>query len=141
MPSPVLVEAAHLRKSYGARLALDDLTFTVNAGEVVGLLGPNGAGKTTTLSILATLIAPDAGEIRIAGIDSRVAPDSLRRKLGFVPQSIALYPPLSAFQNLEIFARVHGLTRRLAEPAASKASKLSGFAIAPMILSGRSRAE
>ena len=111
----VLIEAAHLRKSYGARLAIDDVTFSVNAGEVVGLLGPNGAGKTTALSILATLIAPDAGEVRIAGIDSRVAPDDLRRRLGFVPQSIALYPPLSAFQNLNVFARVHGLTRRLAE--------------------------
>ena len=115
MSSPILIEAAHLQKSYGARLAVDDLTFTVSAGEVVGLLGPNGAGKTTTLSILATLIAPDAGEVRIAGIDSRVAPNSLRRKLGFVPQSIALYPPLSAYQNLEIFARIHGLTRRQAE--------------------------
>ncbi|MFZ1122286.1 MAG: ABC transporter ATP-binding protein [Candidatus Binataceae bacterium] len=115
MSFPALIEAACLRKAYGARLAIDNLTFSVNAGEVVGLLGPNGAGKTTTLSILATLIAPDAGEVRIAGIDSRVAPDSLRRKLGFVPQSIALYPPLSAFQNLQVFARVHGLTRRLAE--------------------------
>jgi len=115
MSFPVLIEAVHLRKSYGARLALDDVTFSVNAGEVVGLLGPNGAGKTTTLSILATLIAPDAGEVRIAGIDSRVAPDSLRRKLGFVPQSIALYPPLSPIQNVKIFARVHGLSRRLAE--------------------------
>ncbi len=109
------IEAAHLRKSYGARVAVDDLSFSVKAGEVVGLLGPNGAGKTTTLSMLATLIAPDSGEVRIAGIDSRVAPDDLRRKLGFVPQSIALYPPLSAFQNLEVFAQIHGLTRRSAE--------------------------
>jgi ABC-2 type transport system ATP-binding protein len=110
------IEAAHLRKSYSVRVAVDDLTFSVNAGEVVGLLGPNGAGKTTTLSMLATLIEPDAGEVRIAGLDSRAAPDDLRRKLGFVPQSIALYPPLSAFQNLEVFAEIHGLTRRLAEP-------------------------
>jgi ABC-2 type transport system ATP-binding protein len=67
MSHPAVIEAAHLRKSYGARLAVDDLTFSVNTGEVVGLLGPNGAGKTSTLSILATLIVPDAGEIRIAG--------------------------------------------------------------------------
>jgi ABC-2 type transport system ATP-binding protein len=112
---PLVIEAAHLRKAYGTRLAIDDLNFSVSAGEVVGLLGPNGAGKSTTLSILATLITPDAGEVRIAGIDSRVAPDSLRRKLGFVPQSIALYPPLSAIQNLQIFARIYGLSRRLAE--------------------------
>src|SRR5271166_6599646 len=115
MSVPALIEAVRLRKAYGTRLAIDDLTFNVNAGEVVGLLGPNGAGKTTALSILATLIAPDAGEVRIAGIDSQVAANSMRRKLGFVPQSIALYPPLSALQNLKIFARVHGLTRRLAE--------------------------
>ena len=115
MSVPALIEAVCLRNAYGARLAIEDLTFNVNAGEIVGLLGPNGAGKTTTLSILATFIAPDAGEVRIAGIDSRVAPDSLRRKLGFVPQSIALYPPLSAFRNLEIFARIDGLTRRLAD--------------------------
>ena len=114
MSHRAVIEAAHLRKSYGARLAVDDLTFSVNTGEVVGLLGPNGAGKTSTLSILATLIVPDAGEIRIAGIDSRVTPNLLRQKLGFVPQSIALYPPLSAIQNLEILARVHGLTRPLA---------------------------
>ena len=127
MSFPALIEAACLRKAYGARLAIDNLTFSVNAGEVVGLLGPNGAGKTTTLSILATLIAPDAGEVRIAGIDSRVAPDSLRRKLGFVPQSIALYPPLSAFRNLEVFARVHGLTRRLAEASSIEALDAVGL--------------
>jgi linearmycin/streptolysin S transport system ATP-binding protein len=108
------IEAAHLCKSYGARIAVDGLSFAVDAGEIVGLLGPNGAGKTTTLSMLTTLINPDSGEVRIAGIDSRQAPDELRRKLGFVPQSIALYPPLSAFQNLEVFAQIHGLSRRAA---------------------------
>jgi ABC-2 type transport system ATP-binding protein len=127
MPSPTLIEAAHLRKSYGARLALDDVTFSVNAGEVVGLLGPNGAGKTTALSILATLNPPDSGEVRIAGFDSRVAPDSLRRKLGFVPQSIALYPPLSAMQNVKIFARIHGLARRLAETRSIEALDAVGL--------------
>jgi ABC-2 type transport system ATP-binding protein len=108
------IEARHLRKTYGARVAVEDLTFSVKPGEVVGLLGPNGAGKTTSLLMLATLIAPDAGEVRIAGFDSRAAPDELRRKLGIVPQSVALYPPLSALQNLEVFAQIHGLTRRAA---------------------------
>ena len=87
----------------------------------------NGAGKTTALSILATLNPPDAGEVRIAGIDSRVAPDSLRRKLGFVPQSIALYPPLSALQNVKIFARVHGMARRLAETRSIDALEAVGL--------------
>ena len=104
------VEAIGLCKSYGSRRVLDELSFSVNPGEVVGLLGPNGAGKSTTLLILAMLLKPDAGEIRIAGF----APGSgrLRRKLGFVPQAIALYPSLSGLQNLELFARVHGISRR-----------------------------
>lgn len=127
MPSPPLVETAHLRKSYGERLAVDDLSFSVNAGEVAGLLGPNGAGKTTTLSMLATLIVPDAGEVRIGGIDSRVAPGQVRRKLGFVPQSIALYPSLSAYRNLEIFARIHGLRRRVAKARSLEALEAVGL--------------
>ena len=127
MPILTLIEAANLRKSYGARLALDDVTFSVNAGEVVGLLGPNGAGKTTTLSILATLNAPDAGEVRIAGFDFRAARASVRRKLGFVPQSIALYPPLSALQNVKIFARVHGMDRRRAETCSIDALEAVGL--------------
>lgn len=121
------IEASHLRKSYAQRVAVDDVSFVVNAGEVVGLLGPNGAGKTTTLSILATLIEPDAGQVRIAGIDSLVAPHRLRQKLGFVPQSIALYPALSAYQNLETFARIHGLTRREAETRSMEALETVGL--------------
>ena len=125
--SQTIIEAIHLRKSYGPRLAVDDVSFEVKAGEVVGLLGPNGAGKTTTLSILATLIDPDAGQVRVAGIDSRVALLSTRRKLGFVPQSIALYPSLSACQNLETFARIHGLTRREANAVSIEALETVGL--------------
>jgi ABC-2 type transport system ATP-binding protein len=121
-----LVEASHLRKSYGSRLALDDVSFSVNAGEIVGLLGPNGAGKTTTLSILATRLTPDRGEVRIGGFDSRLQADALRRRLGFIPQSVALYPLLSALQNLELFARIHGLGRN-ARDASMKALDVVGL--------------
>jgi linearmycin/streptolysin S transport system ATP-binding protein len=108
----VVIEARELRKSYGSRPALDSISLTVRAGEVVGLLGPNGAGKTTTLSILATLLRADAGDVRIC--DSQPGDDlaAIRRGLGFVPQSIALYPSLSALQNLTLFARIHGIDKR-----------------------------
>jgi len=109
-----LIEARGLRKAYGPRLVLDGVSLSAQAGEVVGLLGPNGAGKTTTLGILATMLRPDSGSIRIAGLDARVATAAVRRQLGFVPQSIALYPSLSAARNLELFARLHGLDRRAA---------------------------
>ena len=106
-----LLEAIGLHKSFGSRLVLDGVSLAVNAGEVVGLLGPNGAGKTTTLFLLATLLEPDAGTVRIAGATPSPKHYALRRRLGFVPQSIALYPSLSGFQNLEFFARLHGLSK------------------------------
>ncbi len=121
LPAQGFVEASGLTKSYGSRLVLDDVSFSVKAGEIVGLLGPNGAGKTTTLSILATLRAADRGTVRIAGFDSRTHVAAVRRKLGFVPQALALYPSLTAFQNLELFARVHGLSAREARRSCMKA--------------------
>jgi ABC-2 type transport system ATP-binding protein len=113
--SAALLEAIGLRKSYGSRLVLDGVSLAVNAGEVVGLLGPNGAGKTTTLSLLATLIEPDGGTVRIAGAIPSPQHYALRRRLGFVPQAIALYPSLSCFRNLELFARLHGISKRQAQ--------------------------
>jgi ABC-2 type transport system ATP-binding protein len=110
----LLVAARGLRKAYGLRVVLDGLDLAAHAGEVVGLLGPNGAGKSTTLGILATQLKPDAGEIQIAGLDCRVQTPAVRRQLGFVPQSIALYPSLSGLRNVELFARMHGLDRRVA---------------------------
>jgi ABC-2 type transport system ATP-binding protein len=124
----VLIEATGLRKSYGARLVLDGVSLAVSAGEIVGLLGPNGAGKTTTLLILATLLRPDAGEIRVAGMTPPSAGDALRRKLGFVPQSVALYPSLTGLQNLELFARLHGLGRREARREAMRVLEEVGLA-------------
>jgi ABC-type sugar transport system ATPase subunit len=111
VPKGIGIEAQELRKRYGARLALDSVNLQARAGEVVGLLGLNGAGKTTTLSILATLLMPDAGTVRIAGLDARTHRAAIRRRLGFVPQSIALYPILSAAHNVEAFLHAHGIRR------------------------------
>jgi ABC-2 type transport system ATP-binding protein len=126
-PSTV-VEASGLRKYYGSQLALDGVGLEVSAGEVVGLLGPNGAGKTTTLAILATLLRPDAGEIRIIGGAADSPARLVRGRLGYVPQAIALYPSLSARQNLTLFARIHGLSRCAAEVAVTHALDQVGLA-------------
>src|SRR5712691_13052803 len=127
-PKSIVIEAQQLRKSYGARLALDCLTLDVMAGEVVGLLGPNGAGKSTTLSILATLLEPDAGTVRIAGLDALTHRAAIRRRLGFVPQSIALYPSLTAAQNLKLFLGVQGLSRGAADDACRRVLDQVGLA-------------
>jgi ABC-2 type transport system ATP-binding protein len=98
-----------LRKSYGARLAVDDVGFEVATGECYGLLGPNGAGKTTTISLVCGLLDRDAGSVTVAGraIDTRSI--EARAAIGYVPQEIALYPPVSARDNLRFFGRLYGL--------------------------------
>jgi ABC-2 type transport system ATP-binding protein len=126
-PKRIAIEVHQLRKSYGARLALDCVTLDVKMGEVVGLLGPNGAGKTTTLSILSTLVEPDAGTLRILGLDPQTDRAAIRRRLGFVPQSIALYRSLTGTQNLQLFLQVHGLTRAAARDASANALAMVGL--------------
>ncbi len=109
MNSGPMIRAEDLRKRYGDRVALDGVSFTVNAGEIVGLLGPNGAGKTTTLSILSGVIVPDSGRASIATHDLGTDPRMARRSLGLVPQSLALYPTLTALENLMFWGRIQGM--------------------------------
>ena len=111
MAEAPILEAIEISKSYGTRLALDNVSLAVRPGEIAGLLGPNGAGKTTTLSILATLLRPDSGRVLINGKPPKNDPRGLGRMLGLVPQSLALYPTLSAAQNVWHFARMQGLSR------------------------------
>src|SRR5690242_9003811 len=125
--APVL-EAIEIRKSYGRRLALDQLNLSVRRGEVVGLLGPNGAGKTTTVSILCGLIRADSGRVMIDGRDAQSDRRALARMLALVPQSLALYPSLTAAQNAWHFARMQGLSRIDARAACTRALDEVGLA-------------
>ncbi len=104
-----MLEARQLRKSYGARAAVNDVSLSVAAGELLGLLGPNGAGKSTTVGMLAGLIAPDQGDITINGqrLDTHGA--AFKRRIGLVPQDIALYEDLSAEINLQLFGSLYGM--------------------------------
>jgi ABC-2 type transport system ATP-binding protein len=122
------VRAAGLRLRYGTRQALDGVSFEVAAGEIVGLLGPNGAGKTTTLSVLATLRRPDEGEAEVAGVSTRRDPARVRRAVGLVPQSLAVYPSLTARENLRCFGGVLGLDRHARGQAARSALDVVGLA-------------
>ena len=111
MAEAPILEAIEISKSYGTRLALDNVSLVVRPGEIAALLGPNGAGKTTTLSILATLLRPDRGRLLINGREPKTDRRALGRMLGLVPQSLALYLTLSAGQNVWHFARMQGLSR------------------------------
>lgn len=105
---PLLV-AQDLTKSYGATQAVRGVSFLIPRGEIFGLLGPNGAGKTTTISMLSGLITPDQGSVRVNGLDFRTTTSAAKARIGLVPQELALYPTLSAFDNLAFFGRIYGL--------------------------------
>jgi ABC-2 type transport system ATP-binding protein len=122
-----LVRVEDLAVRYGDRAALAGVSFRVAAGEIVALLGPNGAGKTTTLSVLATLRRPDSGRAEIAGCDVVAACHAARRALGLVPQRLAVYPTLTARENLLFFAGVAGLRGARARTAAATALEMVGL--------------
>ncbi|MEJ1974473.1 MAG: ABC transporter ATP-binding protein [Lacunisphaera sp.] len=99
----------NITKRYGALTALDGVSLQIERGECFGLLGPNGAGKSTLMSLVAGLRAPDAGHLTLDGRPLDAAHPEVRAHLGLVPQHIALYPRLSAEQNLRIFGQLYGL--------------------------------
>ena len=103
-----MIDVRGLIKRYGSNAVVNNISFSVAEGEIFGLLGPNGAGKTTVISILATLLHPDGGAVSISGYDVTRQANRVKPMIGFVPQDLALYPTLSAFDNLSFFARIYG---------------------------------
>jgi sodium transport system ATP-binding protein len=110
-----MIEVAGLCKTFRDRAgrpvkAVDGVSFTANAGEILGLLGPNGAGKTTTLRILCTLLKPTAGTARVAGFDVVTEPDQVRRHVGFLSATTGVYDRMTAREMVEYYGRLNGLS-------------------------------
>ncbi|MCD6194322.1 MAG: ABC transporter ATP-binding protein [Candidatus Aminicenantes bacterium] len=110
-----MLELKNLSKRYGVIRAVDDVTFRVKPGEILGYLGPNGAGKTTTIKILAGLLEPTSGSIFYQGEDVRGKMTAFKRIIGYVPEEPAVYPHLSALEYLELVGRLRGLPEKLLE--------------------------
>ncbi len=119
-----LIAVDRVVKTYGARTALAGVSFVVRAGAITGLLGPNGAGKSTTISVIATLLDADSGTVTVAGHRLPDDAPAARRVLGLVPQRLALYPTLTARENLRFFARMQGLRGIAARVAVNDALAL-----------------
>lgn len=114
-PGRGMIEVENLTKYFGATLAVDRVSFKVKSGDAVGLLGPNGSGKTTIMRILAGFFPPSSGRARIGGLDVARQSIETRRRVGYVPENMVLYPDLSVDALLKFAARVRGLGR--IEPA------------------------
>lgn len=123
-----LLKAHHLVKRFGSRTAVEGVSFTLQRGESVGLLGPNGAGKSTTIGLLAGLLVPDGGEVQLEGSPIAGETDPRKRKLGLVPQELALYEELTARRNLEFFGSLQGLIGAKLHRAINEALQLVGLA-------------
>ena len=132
-----------LVKTYGRRRALAGFTLSVAAGEIVGLVGPNGAGKTTFVEVVAGLVRPEAGRVRVAGMDTLARPRAARALMGICPQETALYPAATVSEHLRLFGALAGLRRNALRNAVDEITErmdLTGVAGQPTgLLSGGQR--
>jgi len=122
------IEVNGLRKNFGKLEAVRGVSFTVQPGEIFSLLGPNGAGKSTTISMLAGLLEPTAGDAAISGYSVKDEPTAAKTALGVVPQEIALYPDLSAYENLMFWGKMYGLRGVELRRRAAEILEMTGLA-------------
>src|SRR5947209_3516544 len=112
-----MIEVSNLTKRYGATLALDHVSFSIQPGEVVGLLGPNGAGKTTMLKMLTGYLPPTEGSARVAHLDILDHSLEVRERIGYLPETNPLYEELAVYEALEWTARLRGMADSQYRPA------------------------
>lgn len=116
------ISVSHISKLYGQQKALNDISFELKKGEIVGFLGPNGAGKSTTMKILTGYLPPSEGQASVCGYDVVQAPMDVRRRVGYLPEANPLYPDMYVREFLEFVAGVHGLGKG----AAARISEMIG---------------
>jgi ABC-2 type transport system ATP-binding protein len=123
-----IVTVTDLVKRFGDHAAVDGVSFDIREGEIFGLLGPNGAGKTTTISMISCLLAPSSGTVIVDGASVTAEPRKVKCALGVVPQEIALYPTLTAVENLMFWGRMYGLGGKLLDERVAEALETAGLA-------------
>ena len=133
-----MIQVSHLTKKYGQNTAVDDISFEIRQGEIVGYLGPNGAGKSTTLKMLVGLLQPTSGEISVAGYSAETELLKLKQRIGYVPEEAQLYEHLSLVEHLQLIGRLYHLEEgliaekikdlaRLFDMEAQANQRISGF--------------
>ena len=123
----ITVELTHLTKRFDAFTAVDDVTLSVEEGEIFGFLGSNGAGKSTAIRMLCGLLAPTSGSCRVLGLDVARSPDEVKRRIGYMSQRFSLYEDLTVMQNLNFFGGVYGLKGGILRERKDWAIEMSGL--------------
>ncbi len=121
------VKATNLRKSFGDFVAVNDITLSVERGEVFGFLGPNGAGKTTTVKMLCGLLLPSSGSAQVAGFDIAAQPDDVKSSIGYMSQKFSLYSDLSVSENIDFFGNIYGINDSRLKLRKKEIIKLTGL--------------
>ncbi|NBJ70353.1 MULTISPECIES: ABC transporter ATP-binding protein [Clostridia] len=122
-----MLEAIHLSKNFKGKKAVQDVNLYLGHGESVGLIGPNGAGKSTTISMISSLIKPTSGEIKLNGVNTITKPGEIRKILGVVPQELALYQELSAYENLHFFGSIYKMQGKELKDSIEQALEIVGL--------------
>lgn len=123
-----MIRTEHLSREYGPKIALVDLSLRVDPGEILGFLGPNGAGKSTTVKILTGMIRPTSGSATVAGYDIVAQPLEAKKRIGYVPETAALYDGLTAAEYLDLVSALHHLDARTASTRSGELLELFGLA-------------
>ncbi|MDQ3964534.1 MAG: ABC transporter ATP-binding protein [Actinomycetota bacterium] len=124
----MILRCSGLRKSYKGREVVRDVSFEIGAGETFGLLGPNGAGKTTSISMVCGILQRDAGAIEIDGRPLNMKTTSVKGGIGLVPQDLAIYPDLTARENLRFFGKLYGSSRKVLQKRVDEVLEIIGLA-------------
>lgn len=128
MAEQAIIEARGLVKRYGAVAAVDGLSLQVRRGEIFGLVGPDGAGKTTALRLLAGILGPDQGEVKVCGYDVARHPDQVRDRIGYMAQRFGLYGDLTVQENLDFYADLFGVSRAARKELAPRLLQMTRMA-------------
>ena len=121
------IEVRNLTRHFGDFIAVDQVTFEIPKGEIFGLLGPNGAGKTTTIRMLCGLLMPSTGDGTVLGFDIRKKPEEIKKRIGYMSQKFSLYNDLTAYENLNFYARLYGVPRAEIKPRIAELIEISGL--------------
>lgn len=122
-----MIQLMGVSKQYRKNRAVENLSFEIKQGEIFGLIGANGAGKSTTISMIATLLKPDQGDILYRGVSVVKKPVVMRKELGYVPQDIGLYPFLTGYDNLCFFGKAYRIPQGILEKRIEEVSSILGF--------------